>query len=71
MAPRLIRLPDAPVEVIKVTANSIASGMVAATISPARKSPRSTSRTRMTSAAPSVRFEATVLIVRLTNSDRS
>ena len=47
------------------------SGIVEATTRPARRSPSSSSRTRMTRAAPSARFRATVVIVRSTSSERS
>ena len=71
IAPRLIRLPEMPARTIPVKANSIDSGMAAATISPPRTLPRNSSSTAMTSRPPSARFRCTVAIVRWTSSLRS
>lgn len=71
IAPRLIRLPDTPVQRIAENATSIDSGIAAATSSPARRLPISKSRITTTSRPPSSRLVATVRRVRRTRSERS
>ena len=64
MAPRLIRLPAIPSFTMKLTANSIDSGIESATMIAARMLPSKRKSTAMTRAAPSIRFVSTVLMVR-------
>jgi hypothetical protein len=71
MAPRLMRLPDRPSAFMPMNAASIESGMAVATSSPPRTLPSIKSKTTMTRMPPSMRFLATVLIVRFTRSVRS
>jgi hypothetical protein len=60
IAPRLIKLPDMPVPYMAMTAASIESGIAAATTTPARTLPSSSSSTPITSTAPSTMLWATV-----------
>ncbi|MNV36833.1 hypothetical protein D3C71_1283260 [compost metagenome] len=70
-APRLIRLADTPPRAMPVRVNSIARGITAAVINAARKLPSSANSTTITSNAPSMRFLATVSMVRSTSAVRS
>ena len=70
IAPRLIRLAVTPKIRIRMNANSIASGMTEATISPARMLPKKMISTTNTIIAPSIRLCTTVEIFRFTNSER-
>ena len=71
MAPRLIRLAETPKVFIPRKLNSMDSGITAATISAARRSPRNRSRTTTTRTPPSNRLLRTVRMVRLITSDWS
>ncbi len=71
MAPRLSKLAAMPASTIMLPANSIESGMARATIRPARRLPRNTNRTAMTSSAPASRLCSTVRITLSTRSVRS
>ena len=71
IAPRLIRLPEIPSCFMAMNAASIDSGIAEATIRPPRRLPSSSSSTTMTRSPPSIRFFATVRIVRRTRSVRS
>ncbi len=69
--PRLIRFPETPAPSIAAKAPSIESGITEATISPARRFPRASSRATTTRSAPPIRFSETVAIVLRTSSVRS
>ena len=71
IAPRLIKLPATPTASIMLLATSIESGMVAATITPARTSRRNAKSTMRTRSAPSSRFVCTVSSTRSTSVVRS
>ena len=70
-APRLNRLAEMPACNIKSPANSIESGMAAATTKPARRLPRNANRMAMTSSAPASRLCLTVSMTLSTSSVRS
>src|SRR6266540_1942711 len=71
IAPRLIRLPEMSKRRMRLAAISIESGMTVAVSNAPRQLPSSRMRTKITISAPSIRFLATVWIVRLTSSVRS
>ena len=71
IAPRLIRLPDTPIQFMPMNATSIESGITEATIKLARRSPRNRKSTTVTSMAPSARLWVTVSMVRRIRSARS
>ena len=62
MAPRLNKLAAIPAGTIMLPANSMESGIATATIRPARRLPRNTNKTTMTSNAPANRLCSTVRI---------
>ncbi len=64
MAPRLMRLAHTPKIFIRIKAKSRASGITEAVISPPRRLPSSSTSTKMTISEPSMRFLATVEVVR-------
>ena len=70
-APRLMRLPETLFSTIPVIIRRKDSGITAAVMSAARKLPRRTNRTTITSSAPSARFFSTVDTVASTSSERS
>ena len=70
IAPRDIKLPESSVACMGIRANSIESGMAAETISPPRRLPSRSSSTSTTKTPPSIKFVATVRMVRLTSRVR-
>ena len=71
MAPTDSRLADSPRITVIITASSSATGIVAATISAQRRSPRNTHWMRKISAMPNTRLCRTVRTVIATRSPRS
>ena len=71
IAPKLIRLALTPKIFIIPNANSIDNGMAEATINPALRFPRNSTKTKITINAPSIKFFSTVLIALPTKSVRS
>ena len=71
IAPKLIRLALTPKRFIIPKAKSKESGMAVATISPARRFPKKSTKMKMTISAPSKRFFSTVWMARCTKSVRS
>ena len=64
MAPRLIRLAHTPVRRIRIKAKSRDSGMSEAVMMPPRMLPKSSTSTKTTMSAPSMRLRAMVDVVR-------
>ena len=70
IAPRLMRFAETPKMRIMMKPKSIAMGMTEATMTLALTFPRKSRRTMKTMRAPSMRLLMTVLMLRLTSSER-